>query len=136
MELLLKGNLPFLTVTIEYEGANLNIQNVLVDTGSASTIFAADVVATIGIVPELTDMLQTIQGVGGMEVVFMRSVDGLQVEAHRLLNFDIEIGGMDYGFEINGILGMDFLMQTGAVINLRDMTIAFSSEAFVKEILS
>jgi len=135
MELLLKENLPFITVTIDYEGANLNIQNVLVDTGSASTIFAADVVATIGIVPELTDMLQTIQGVGGMEVVFMRRVDGLQVEAHRLLNFDIEIGGMDYGFEINGILGMDFLMQTGAVINLRDMTIEFSSEAFVKEIL-
>ena len=128
MELLLKGILPFLTVTIEYEGANLNAQNVLVDTESASTIFAADVVATIGIVPELTDMLQTIQGVGGMEVVFMRRVDGLQVEAHRLLNFDIEIGGMDYGFEINGILGMDFLMQTGAVINFRDMTIEFSRE--------
>jgi hypothetical protein len=128
MELLLKGNLPFITVTIEYEGASLNIQNVLVDTGSSSTIFAADVVATIGIFPKLTDILQTIQGVGGMEVVFMRRIDVLQVEAHSLRNFDIEIGGMDYGFEINGILGMDFLVQTGAIVNLREMKIEFSGE--------
>ncbi|MCX6046398.1 MAG: retropepsin-like aspartic protease [Chloroflexi bacterium] len=128
MDLLLKGNLPFINVTIEYEGASLNIQNVLVDTGSASTIFAADVVATIGVVPELTDSLQTIQGVGGMEVVFMRRVDGLQVESCRLQNFDIEIGGMDYGFEINGIVGMDFLVQTGAIIDLRAMKIEFSAK--------
>jgi len=32
---------------------------------------------------------------------------------------------MDYGFEINGILGMDFLLQTGAIINLRDLSLDF-----------
>lgn len=30
---------------------------------------------------------------------------------------------MDYGFEINGILGMDFLKKVGAVINLHEMEI-------------
>ncbi len=32
---------------------------------------------------------------------------------------------MDYGFEIQGILGMDFLRQTGAVISLKDLTVEF-----------
>lgn len=32
---------------------------------------------------------------------------------------------MDYGFAINGILGMDFLTRTGAVLNLRDLTLAY-----------
>jgi hypothetical protein len=32
---------------------------------------------------------------------------------------------MDYGFELGGILGMDFLQSTGAVLNLRDLTIDF-----------
>ena len=32
---------------------------------------------------------------------------------------------MDYGFEINGILGMDFLTSIGAVINLRELNISF-----------
>ena len=40
-------------------------------------------------------------------------------------SFEVEIGGMDYGFEIQGILGMDFLRQTGAVISLKDMTVEF-----------
>ena len=30
----------------------------------------------------------------------------------------LEIGGMDYGFEINGLLGMDLLTRVGAIINL------------------
>ena len=45
---------------------------------------------------------------------------------HRLSNFRIEVGGMDYGFEINGILGMDFLTQVGAIINLREQQIEFN----------
>lgn len=35
---------------------------------------------------------------------------------------------MDYGFEINGILGMDFLINAGAIINLRSMTIEFAQD--------
>jgi len=43
----------------------------------------------------------------------------------RLETFLIEIGGMEYGFAINGILGMDFLIQAGVVLNLRLMTVEF-----------
>lgn len=30
---------------------------------------------------------------------------------------------MEYGFEIDGIIGTDFLMQTGAVIDLRQLEV-------------
>lgn len=133
MELLLKANLPFIGVTLEYQGISLIVQDVLVDTGSASTIFAADLVAEIGIVPRLTDMLEIIQGVGGTEAVFTRNVDSLAPGNHRLKNFTIEVGGMDYGFEINGILGMDASTQVGAVINLHELKIEFEDN---KEILA
>ena len=33
---------------------------------------------------------------------------------------------MDYGFEINGILGMDFLLCAGAIINLRAKSLEFA----------
>jgi hypothetical protein len=36
----------------------------------------------------------------------------------RVSKFEIEIGAMDYGFEIDGIVGMDFLTQVGALIDL------------------
>ena len=65
-----------------------------------------------GIVPLPEDILHTLRGVGGTEVVFTRRPDSLQVgREHRLTNFEIEVGGMDYGFEMHGILGMDFLIQ-------------------------
>ena len=60
-----------------------------------------------------------------VEVVYMRVVDRLAIGKASLSNFEVEIGGMDYGFEIQGILGMDFLRQTGAVISLKDLTVEF-----------
>ncbi|GEM_PF-2184473 len=50
----------------------------------------------------------------------------LQVKQCCLHNFEIEIGGMDYGFEINGILGMDFLIRAKAIIKLAEMRVDFA----------
>ena len=38
-------------------------------------------------------------------------------------DFDIEVGAMDYGFAIDGIIGTDFLLQVGAVIDLSRLEI-------------
>ena len=125
MHLFLKDDLPFTTVTAAYQGKATKISDMLVDTGSATTILSADAVHAIRIVPLPEDKLHVIRGVGGSELVFSRWMDYLQVGTQRLSDFETEIGGMDYGFEINGILGMDFLSLAGAVINLRAMTIEF-----------
>jgi len=122
MSLTLQDNLPFTTITVTYQGTTMDIPQVLVDTGSATTLLAADFITTIGIVPLPQDVLHMLRGVGGTEVVFTRRLDSLQVDEHGLTNFEIEVGGMDYGFEMHGILGMDFLIQAGAIINLREFT--------------
>jgi hypothetical protein len=67
-----------------------------------------------------------LRGIGGHEMVFNRRIDRLQVGERALAQFAIEIAGMDYGFEINGILGMNFLREAGAVLNLRDLTLDYS----------
>lgn len=125
MRLTLRDNLPFTTLTLTYQGTTLNVSHVLVDTGSATTLLAADLVATIGIIPIPQDVLHILRGVGGSEVVFARRLDALQVGACRLTPFDVEIGAMDYGFAMGGILGMDFLRQAGALLDLRQLTIVF-----------
>ena len=127
MQLTLKDSLPYITITLNYEGTVISIPDVLIDTGSASSILAADIVISVHIEPSPTDTLHTLRGVGGTEVVFTRCVDCLQVEDQRVSNFEVEVGGMDYGFEINGILGMDFLTSAGAILNLRDTEIMFKN---------
>ena len=125
MQLILQDNLPFTRVRINYRGTEIEIPDVLIDTGSASTILAAHLVAEAGIEPEMSDILYTIRGVGGTEAVFSRRVDLLQVGPSTVSDFEIEVGGMDYGFEINGILGMDYMLRTGMIINLDELRLEF-----------
>lgn len=126
MQLQLKDNLPYVNVSITHNGKSTEIPNILVDTGSGGTILAADVMSAVGIVPQADDTLHTIFGVGGSEVVFTRKVEMLRVGTFTLHDFEVEIGGMDYGFDIQGILGMDFLMAAGAQINLKNLNIEFA----------
>lgn len=125
MQLVLKYNLPFTNITVAYQGRTTDIPDVLIDTGSGRTILAADIVACLGIVPSETDMPYAVRGVGGTELVFVRRVDYIKIGEYRLSDFETEIGGMDYGFEIKGIIGTDFLINSGAIINLKKKYIEF-----------
>ena len=126
MQLQLEDSLAFVTLTVAHQGAHLTVTKVLMDTGPENTVLAGDVVASIHLVPLPTDLVYTIRGIGGIETVFGRQVDYVQIGERILTDFSIQIGGMDYDFEINGILGMDFLTQAGAIINLRELQIEFS----------
>jgi hypothetical protein len=121
-------------VRVIHDGTAVEVADVLVDTGSASTLLNADIgcappemgsFSDLGIFPRPDDRLRTLRGVGGREVVFARNIERLEVGERGLDNFEVEIGGMDYGFAISGILGMDFLTKTGALINLRDLTLDY-----------
>lgn len=125
MRLSLRDNLPFVAVTLVHRGKKVEIPHVLIDTGSGGTLFSADAVKEIGITPQGEDALRYIHGVGGSEVVFMRKIDAIEVENFSYRDFEIEVGGMDYGFDIRGILGMDFLLAAGAQIDLKQLTIEF-----------
>jgi hypothetical protein len=133
MRLTLKDDLPFVHLKVGYQGAEVEIADVLVDTGSATTILAADQMAQIGIVPEPTDVLYTIRGVGGIEAVFARRVEYLQLDQQRVTGFEVEVGGMDYGFEINGIVGTDLLLRMGVIIDLANLELQFASNAQISK---
>ncbi|MFO7634078.1 MAG: hypothetical protein R6W76_16145 [Caldilinea sp.] len=62
----------------------------------------------------------------GVEFAFTKRVDRLIVGGLIVNDFIIEVGAMDYGFAIDGILGMDFLMSVGAIIDLGVMEIHVS----------
>lgn len=126
MQLNLNYDIPFVDVVLIYQGKRINVDNVLVDTGSARSVFAADIVNTLGIYYEPDDIIETVRGVGGIETVFERAIDTIQVDDYELAEFIIQVGGMDYGFDIRGILGMDFLAQSQAILNFGTFTMAFN----------
>ena len=123
MRIQVRDGLPYVTVTLLYRGQQLDLANVLLDTGSAGTLFAADPVLAVGLQYEADDLVQRIRGVGGAEFVFIKRIDRLSVGELQVSDFDIEVGAMDYGFAIDGIIGTDFLLQVGAVIDLSRLEI-------------
>lgn len=121
MQLQLRGELPFVTASLTFRSVTIEISDVLVDTGAASTILNADLAAEAGVYLDASDRLRILRGVGGREFVFVRLVDRLAVGDVGLDGFEVEIGEMDYGFPIGGILGMDFLRAASAIIDLRQL---------------
>jgi hypothetical protein len=118
MKMRLLHGLPFVSVSVIYQGRRLDVGNVLVDTGSMGTIFPADLLASFGIMPGHDALAWTVRGIGGIESVIAQQVDGLECGEISTGPFEIEIGMADYGFDIQGILGMDFLTSVGAVVDL------------------
>ena len=130
MQLALRDGLILVPVTVVYRSRTAQVPDLVVDTGSATTMLSTDMVAQVGIVPEPHDILHVVRGVGGAEVVFSRVVDCLQVGSRAVQQFEIEVGGIDAAFDINGILGLDFLLQTGAIINLGALELTFPPEGY------
>jgi predicted aspartyl protease len=123
MNIELIDGLPFISVTVSFRDQEITLSNVLVDTGSAGTIFKAELLRNIGIFPEANDYTCAIRGIGGSEVVFFKTVNSIKIEDIRLDHFEIEVGEMNYGFPIDGILGFDFLQLAGIIIDIRKLEI-------------
>ncbi|MBU0568219.1 retropepsin-like domain-containing protein [bacterium] len=123
MKIRIREGLPFVTLTLVYQGKELEVKEVLIDTGSAGTIFSSDKVASIGLAAEPQDPVCQIRGVGGFEFVFVRRIDSLVMDDLEIKDFEVEIGAMDYGIEIEGIVGMDFLTRSGVIIDLAQLEV-------------
>jgi hypothetical protein len=123
MNIYVQHGLPFVSVTIVFKGKQLKMDKVLLDTGSASTLFNADLVRDIGVVPEGDDVVDTIRGVGGIEYVYTKFFDAIHFGTFSIEEFQVEIGSMDYGMDIDGIIGFDFMVAAGLVIDTKLMVV-------------
>lgn len=128
MKLRLAYGLPFISVCLTQNNRTLTLENVLLDTGSAGTIIPADIAINLGLGPDVEDEISRIRGVGGTEFVYSKRIQKIKVGTLVATDFIVEVGAMDYGFNINGILGMDFLLNVKAVLDLRTMEIRGSRE--------
>ncbi len=123
MKIVVQDGLPFVTVSLSYRGRQIAVENVLLDTGSMGTIFSADKMDAIDLFPEDDDVLRRVRGIGGTEFVFTKQVELLTLGELQVKGFEIEVGAMEYGFNIDGIIGLDFLMKTKAIVDLSRLEI-------------
>lgn len=115
-----------MTAHLTYRGRPLVVDNVLIDTGSASTAFQADLLLDTGLFLEPTDVIREVRGVGGTEFVFTKRLDELRLGEFHVDDFEIEVGALEYGLNLGGVLGTNFLLKVGAVIDLDRLVVTRS----------
>ena len=71
----LKYGLPFCSIDVKHNGRILTLDNILIDTGSGGTILKMVEVEKIDISIDVTDSIESIQGVGGSEFVYKKVID-------------------------------------------------------------
>lgn len=126
-KLLIENGLLLADMELTFNGKTLHLQRVLVDTGSGSTVISSDLAESIGVVAEENDMIYRITGVGGSEFVYSKKVDSVRVGDMEVEKFILEIGAMNDGFDLDGIIGLDLLQQLKAIINIDQLLLESNS---------
>jgi len=122
MKIRIADNLPMITATLNAGGVSLRFDKVLLDTGSAGTLFPFDRLREKGIQPPPHARIREMTGIGaGRESVVEFHVDALTVGELHVANFVIQAGNTDYGYEFDAILGFDFLLEVGAIVDFDRM---------------
>lgn len=111
---------------LTFRGRSLMLKRVLVDTGSGSTIVSTDLAESIGIVAEENVMIYRISGVGGSEFVYSKKVDSIKIGNKEAHDFSLEIGAINCGFDLDGIIGLDLLQEIKAIINIDKLTLEYN----------
>jgi predicted aspartyl protease len=122
MKLEYRNGLLFTNIEIIVNDNRKIIDNIVVDTGAAQTVISQECVEDIGISFTGKEEIVTTYGIGGEEHAFVKEVDEIVIGDFKLKNYNIDFTGFIYD-DINGLLGLDILMDGGFIIDLKDLTI-------------
>ncbi|MFD1989955.1 aspartyl protease family protein [Paenibacillus nicotianae] len=113
------GQLMTVSLTVTFRGKSVQINNVIIDTGSSHTIFSPDILEEIGLVYENGDAIYEAYGIGGSAPFFTKVVDSIQIDAEIISNIEIDVGILPKNHQ--GLLGLDILLSHSFIIDLKNL---------------
>ncbi|MCB5237702.1 MULTISPECIES: retropepsin-like aspartic protease [Niallia] len=120
MKLELVNCLLEVEMTISYKGKTKVIDKLIIDTGAAHTLISSDIVFDLGIYFENGDPLVSAYGIGGEEYSFRKLVNFIKIGTHEIHEMKLDFGNLD-DWEINGLIGLDILMNGKFLIDLEKL---------------
>ncbi len=118
MRIRLEHGVPLVSLSITIEGQAVDLERVLLDTGSRGTLVSTDRLLEVGIRPDASDRIVSIRGVGGVEYVLQKRASVVRLGELAVYDTPVQVGAMDYGLDLDGIVGTDVLHATRAVIDM------------------
>ncbi len=115
-----RDGLLFTSIEISYKGKSKIIENIVIDTGASQSLISQDCVDDIDIKVSGEDEITTSYGIGGKEHAFVKTIDKVQVGEFCLDNCSLDFTSFLYE-DINGLLGLDILLNAGFIIDLKTL---------------
>ena len=123
MKLIYKNGLLFTSIILKYFGKTVIIDNVVIDTGASSCIFEPSALESLEVVFTKDDEIETFFGVNGMYNYIKRTAESITIDDVSVNKFNFYIGSVEDN--INGLIGLDLLVNMNTIINLKEMEIQF-----------
>ncbi|SHK44912.1 Aspartyl protease [Clostridium cavendishii DSM 21758] len=119
-----KNGLIYTSITLTHEDKSIVIDDVIIDTGASHTIIVADFLENMDVSFSEEDKLVKASGYGGTVCYSVRKrIDSITCGDIKLDNLKIDFGEIDPNERVNGLLGLDFCIKAGVVIDLVDLAI-------------
>lgn len=119
----LEDGLPFITLTLHFKGEKLELDKVLVDSGSSTCVFDTLDMFTLGLSFDGTEEIRKMSGIGGDEYVLEKSIDAIEIDGVQSLQWTIQMGDIQYGYGIRGVVGSDLLSYFAALLDYQTQTL-------------
>ncbi|MFD2618400.1 retropepsin-like aspartic protease [Terrilactibacillus laevilacticus] len=132
MKLSYDGQLITTTLYVEFRGMALEINDVIVDTGSSHTVINPDILEKIGVRYENGDVIYEAYGIGGTVPFYTKVMDNVKIDTFSIKNFEIDIGMLPNNH--NGLLGLDILKSYNFTIDLENLELNPSNNNIQKRI--
>jgi len=117
-----KSGLIWISLLIEYDGKEIQIDDCILDTGSATTAIDIDFIDFNYKKPSVVKRLKGIGG--GTQEVIGQEVEKIVIDDAQIANVEVEFGDIQADLGINGFIGTDILKYF-------DIGIRFSSKEII-----
>lgn len=113
------GQLLTIKLTVCYQGRKIQVNDVIIDTGSSHTVFSPDVLEEIGVTYENGDPVYEAYGVGGTVPFYTKVMDQVGIDALRIENVEVDVGILPKSHK--GLLGLDILKTYGFIVDMEKL---------------
>lgn len=118
-----KDGLLYASIILQESDKSVIIDDVIVDTGAYHTIILTDYLEDLDVAFTEDDELVKSSGYGGLQMSSVRKkIEKVTIGDISLTNMKIDFGEIDTYERVNGLVGLDFLMSAGVIIDLVDLT--------------
>ena len=92
MKISFDGQLITTSLIVTFRGKTLQIDDMIIDTGSSHTVISPDVLEEIGVTYENGDDIYEAYGIGGSVPFYTKVMDEIQIDKFNIKNIEIDVG--------------------------------------------